>query len=131
MGRWAALLAVALVTVPTVLSLAVLPWVVWLAAELGRPWPAAVAAGLVTAIAAFLALSPANGYYRLRPFEASGAVYEWLGPRTALLKSSHRSTPAQQQSVAFGERGEGMGIAERATDRLAHSASNSSFGRTT
>jgi hypothetical protein len=80
-GRWAALLALALVTVPTLLSLAVLPWVVWLAAELGRPWPAAVAVGLVAAIAAFLVLGAASGYYRLRPFEVSGAVYECLGVR--------------------------------------------------
>jgi hypothetical protein len=80
-GRWTALLAVALVTTPTVLSLAVVPWVVWLAAEQGRPWPAAVAAGLVAAVAAFVALDVGSGYYRLRPFEVSGAVYEWLGVR--------------------------------------------------
>src|SRR5262245_52023950 len=80
-GRWAALLAVALVTVPTVLSCAVLPSVVWLAGELGEPWPLAVAAGAVLAAGTYLALGVGRRYYRLRAFEASGALYERLGVR--------------------------------------------------
>lgn len=80
-SRWLALLMVALVTAPTVLSLGVLPGVVWVAVELGPPWPAAVAAGLVAAAVAYLALGPERGYYRLRPFEVSGAVYRRLGVR--------------------------------------------------
>jgi hypothetical protein len=79
--RSAALLAVALLTAPTVLSLAVVPWVLWLAAELGGFWPSAVVAGCLAAAAAYVALGTADRYFQLRPFEASGRIYERLGVR--------------------------------------------------
>jgi hypothetical protein len=41
----------------------------------------AVAAGAVLAAVVFAALRPSSGYYRLRPFEASGKLYAWLGVR--------------------------------------------------
>jgi hypothetical protein len=79
--RWAALLAVALLTGPTVLSFAVVPWVLWLAAELGGSWQWAVVAGCLAAAAAYDALGTAVRYFQLRPFEASGRIYERLGVR--------------------------------------------------
>jgi hypothetical protein len=79
--RGAALLAVALLTAPTVLSLAVVPWVVSLAVGLNGPWPWAVVTGCLAALGAYLALGSADGYFRPRPFEIGGKAYVRLGVR--------------------------------------------------
>src|SRR5262249_34632316 len=65
----------------TVLSFVVLPWVIWLGGEGALPWRAAVVLGALSGVGVFLWLSPAAGYYFLRPFEASGIAYERLGVR--------------------------------------------------
>src|SRR5262249_54274141 len=78
----AALLAVALVTTPTVLSLLLLPGLLWLTWRSGLGLGAALAAGHLVAFAVGASvLRPSGGYYRLRPFEASGVVYERMGVR--------------------------------------------------
>jgi hypothetical protein len=74
-----ALLIVALVTVPTVLSLAPLPWIVWLAVVKGWAWRLAAAVGAVLAAGTMLRLGISGGYFQLRPFEVSGRIYEKLG----------------------------------------------------
>jgi hypothetical protein len=79
--RWAALLAIALLTAPTVLPFGLIPWVFWLAAAGDAGWRAAVAAGCLLAAATCVLFGRWEGYFRLRPFEASGRAYERLGVR--------------------------------------------------
>jgi hypothetical protein len=79
--NWRSQLTQAIVTFPTILLGALLPWVVWGLAEAGPGAHLAGVAGGVLAAVVFAALRPSAGYYRLRPFEASGEFYSRLGVR--------------------------------------------------
>jgi hypothetical protein len=62
------------------IAILLLSWLDWMA-ENGPGAYVAGAAGAVLAAVVCVALRPSSGYYRLRPFEASGKLYTWLGVR--------------------------------------------------
>jgi hypothetical protein len=79
--RWRSRLTQAIVTFLTILFGVLLAWLAWGMAEAGPGAYLAGAAGGALAAVVFAALRPSAGYYRLRPFEASGEFYSRLGVR--------------------------------------------------